>query len=142
MTSQQVSQELESDLQLRAPTLQRLSVFAERKVAAPQGSYLAPIMLTFAAVAIVGILAHMLLSSVRPSNPPITPQWTPPLPTQVEVEPELVVGPVEAVAQLPPVRLRNAFDESEVFEFPAGTSDEEARTAVANILKRRAHDRQ
>ena len=84
----------------------------------------------------------MLLSSVRPSNPPITPQWTPPLQTQVEVEPELVVGPVEAVAQLPPVRLRNAFDESEVFEFPAGTSDEEARTAVANILKRRAHDRQ
>ena len=41
-----------------------------------------------------------------------------------------------------PVRFSNPFDASEVFEFPPGTSDEQARQLVAAILLQRAHDRQ
>ena len=41
-----------------------------------------------------------------------------------------------------PVRFSNPFDASEIFEFPSGTSDEEARQSVAAILLQRAHDRQ
>jgi hypothetical protein len=42
----------------------------------------------------------------------------------------------------PPVRFRNPFDASEVFEFPAGTSDDSARESVAAMLLQRARDRQ
>jgi hypothetical protein len=40
-----------------------------------------------------------------------------------------------------PVRFSNPFDASEVFEFPPGTSDEQARQSVAAILRQRARDR-
>src|SRR5947209_4107220 len=41
-----------------------------------------------------------------------------------------------------PVRFTNPFDATEVFQFPSGTSDAEARQAVADLLLQRAHDRQ
>jgi hypothetical protein len=41
-----------------------------------------------------------------------------------------------------PVRFANPFDDKEVFEFPAGTSDVKARDAVAEILMARAMERQ
>jgi len=41
----------------------------------------------------------------------------------------------------PPVRFRNPFDASEVFEFPPGTSDDSARELVAAMLLQRARDR-
>ncbi|MBX5463707.1 MAG: hypothetical protein IRZ28_21800 [Steroidobacteraceae bacterium] len=40
-----------------------------------------------------------------------------------------------------PVTFVNPFDASEVFEFPPGTSEAEARDSVAEILLRRARDR-
>jgi len=40
-----------------------------------------------------------------------------------------------------PVRFSNPFDASEVFEFPPGTSDQQARQSVAAILLQRARDR-
>jgi hypothetical protein len=40
-----------------------------------------------------------------------------------------------------PVRFKNPFDRSEVFEFPPGTSQAEARQAVAEMLMERARDR-
>jgi hypothetical protein len=40
------------------------------------------------------------------------------------------------------VRFANPFDATEIFEFPSGTSDTEARQAVADLLLQRAHDRQ
>ena len=43
--------------------------------------------------------------------------------------------------QQPPVRFTNPFDASEVFEFPPGTSETEARQAVAELLRQRARDR-
>jgi hypothetical protein len=48
--------------------------------------------------------------------------------------------PTESDSQ--PVRFKNPFDRSEVFEFPPGTSDAEARQSVANLLLQRAHERQ
>jgi hypothetical protein len=41
-----------------------------------------------------------------------------------------------------PVLFANPFDANEVFEFPAGTSEAEARDAVAEILMERAMERQ
>jgi hypothetical protein len=41
-----------------------------------------------------------------------------------------------------PVRFANPFDSQEVFEFPAGTSESEARDAVAQLLIERAVERQ
>jgi hypothetical protein len=40
-----------------------------------------------------------------------------------------------------PVRIKNAFDATEVFEFPPGTTESEARAAVAELLLNRARDR-
>jgi hypothetical protein len=39
------------------------------------------------------------------------------------------------------VRFSNPFDATEVFEFPPGTSEAEARDAVAELLLQRARDR-
>jgi hypothetical protein len=47
-----------------------------------------------------------------------------------------------AVSQGKPVLFANPFDANEVFEFPAGTSEAEARDAVAGILMERAMERQ
>jgi hypothetical protein len=57
------------------------------------------------------------------------------------------VAPIEAAeAQTAPedalpVYFRNPFDASEVFEFPPGTSQAEAREAVADLLLKRARER-
>src|SRR5580700_8292280 len=40
-----------------------------------------------------------------------------------------------------PVRIKNAFDATEVFEFPPGTTEAESREAVAELLLSRASDR-
>jgi hypothetical protein len=63
----------------------------------------------------------------------------PPLPV-----PEPVVVRASRMPVVPdePVRVRNPFDKKEVFEFPAGTSAEEAQDAVAAILLERARERQ
>jgi hypothetical protein len=58
-----------------------------------------------------------------------------------------VTSPVTPLATLPatpdvPVRFKNPFDASEVFEFPAGTSLTEMRDAVAELLAQRARERQ
>jgi hypothetical protein len=42
---------------------------------------------------------------------------------------------------LPPVQVVNAFDPEEVFEFPPGTSESEARKAAADLLLQRARQR-
>jgi hypothetical protein len=41
-----------------------------------------------------------------------------------------------------PVRFTNPFDPTEVFEFPTGTSEEEAHAAVADLLVNRARERE
>jgi hypothetical protein len=46
-----------------------------------------------------------------------------------------------ALTQEPPLRFANPFDPSEVFEFPAGTSEDVARQQVADTLLQRARER-
>lgn len=48
----------------------------------------------------------------------------------------------QALAASEPVRFVNPFDADEVFEFPAGTTQAEARDAVADVLLKRAMSRQ
>ena len=50
--------------------------------------------------------------------------------------------PAPPAANSAPVRFTNPFDVAEVFEFPSGTSETEARRTVADVLLQRAHDRQ
>lgn len=47
-----------------------------------------------------------------------------------------------AASQESPVRFSNPFDASEVFEFPPGTDEDQARQSVATVLLQRARDRQ
>lgn len=73
-----------------------------------------------------------------------TPNRHPPAPiiTSTLAPAELV--PVRAAPVEPqgaPVRIKNAFDAMEVFEFPHGTSESEAREAVGELLLSRARDR-
>jgi hypothetical protein len=70
-------------------------------------------------------------------------QAFPPPPPAV-VSPALVVIPPVSIAdpeEGPPVRVRNPFDATEVFDFPAGTSEADAREMTAQLLLQRARDR-
>jgi len=55
--------------------------------------------------------------------------------------PAAPVAATPAAPPIDPVRFRNPFDHSEVFEFPPGTSQDDARQAVAEILWERARER-
>jgi hypothetical protein len=86
------------------------------------------------AVAVLGIAVAFLwpASDWRPPAPAVTSAAR-----VAEVAP--AAGPAEP--QGTPVRINNAFDATEVFEFPQGTSESEAREAVAELLLSRARDR-
>ena len=79
--------------------------------------------LTVAAIA----AGSALYSSLRPAAPAHVAQ------------PEWVAMATEPVGE--PVRIANPFDASEVFEFPAGTSEADAHEAVAGFLIERATNR-
>ena len=100
----------------------------------------------FVAVTAVTI-ASMAHHTNQPAMPapiaaivPPTPAAAPP---PAEPAPEMVAqpDPTATVYTGQPVRVKNPFDHSEVFEFPAGTSLKEARQSVTQILMQRAHDR-
>jgi len=85
------------------------------------------------AVTVVGIAAAFLWPSpARRSTPPVV-TGAAPVTTAAPTAP--------AAAQGAPVRVRNAFDATEVFEFPPGTTESAAREAVAELLLNRAQDR-
>lgn len=74
------------------------------------------------------------ISTAAPGTPatPRNATWPPAAPK---------VNTPPASEPAPPVRFRNPFDPSEVFEFPAGTSYAEARERVARVLMARAQER-
>lgn len=85
------------------------------------------------AMAVLGVaVAFVWPASNRHPAAPVTPST-------------LAVGavtrPAPAEPQGAPVRIKNAFDATEVFEFPHGTTESEAREAVAELLLSRARDR-
>jgi hypothetical protein len=81
-----------------------------------------------AVVAFASVTHHTTPSTAAPPT-----AVKPATPTQPAPEPAAPTGD--------PVRFKNPFDRSEIFEFPAGTSDEEARQAVAELLLQRANER-
>ena len=87
------------------------------------------------AVAVPGI-AVALLWPAPDRHPPA------PAPAVASAAPLAEVAPAgPAEPQGAPVRIKNAFDATEVFEFPPGTTESEAREAVAELLLSRARDR-
>lgn len=89
-------------------------------------------------VAIASLSTARLATETKPGPPPQTRKLVAAAPAAVPATPE-PSQPALAAAQ--PLRFRNPFDKSEVFEFPAGTTLEEARASVADVLRQRAHDR-
>lgn len=85
-----------------------------------------------AAVLVVsGSVAHLAAES-KPV-PAAVIQAPPPAPPPPPRQPP--------AATAEPVLFKNPFDRTEVFEFPAGTTQREARDAVARLLMDRAHGR-
>jgi hypothetical protein len=67
-----------------------------------------------------------------------------PVPAEVAQAPRPTPPPPPAEAPAPagePMLFKNPFDRTEVFEFPPGTSQAEAREAVAKALLERAQGR-
>jgi hypothetical protein len=85
-----------------------------------------------AAVIALGSAAHR--AADRSSSPPAVTIKAPNSAAPAAPEP--------AGSQSSPVRFKNPFDASEIFEFPPGTSEAEARQSVAELLLQRARDRQ
>ncbi|HVY80193.1 MAG TPA: hypothetical protein VG994_04360 [Steroidobacteraceae bacterium] len=93
----------------------------ERDDSPPPGSAAAPV----AAPNTASLLSAPPTSDTPPSASNASPASPPPAKT----------------ATADPVRFRNPFDPSEVFDFPAGTTRDEARAAVAALLIERARNR-
>jgi len=87
------------------------------------------------AVAVLGIVVAFLWPASTRHPPAPAPAVTRAAPV-AELAPAVPVEPLGA-----PVRIKNAFDPTEVFEFPYGTTESEAREAVAERLLSRARDR-
>lgn len=144
MTSPPEDDEDTIELELSADEMRRLSRAAKEAQAfspvrgGKRRFRLWPMTLAAALVGIAAIIAW------RPGPPPrIVPRIaptpavasTPP----VASEPAVLAQPQEP--QGPPVRVKNPFDATEVFEFPAGTTQAEARQKIADLLLQRAVDR-
>jgi len=98
---------------------------------------------------IVGLLAfsasvaYLTIPAPVTSSPPPPAEVVPALPKPVE-EPAAAPRDTSSPTETPrvvPVRYANPFDSTEVFEFPPGTSESEARDAVADRLLQRARER-
>lgn len=106
---------------------------ASKKPAARKDRTPVAVGAVFAAVAVAAVAAMYRYSSPAPSARPAPP------PVVAHAEMEI---PAEAPPEPPVVRVKNPFDESEVFEFPPGTPPNVARDKVADILMARAAERQ
>ena len=81
-------------------------------------------------------------SGSRPTVAPEAPTSPPASALPAPAPPVSALAPASPVTPDVPVRFKNPFDASEVFEFPAGTSRTEMRDAVAELLSQRARERQ
>ena len=86
---------------------------------------IAMVTLASGAIAYVATNPQQLARTVAASAARVTgPMTSPPPPLQSE-----------------PVTFANPFDTTEVFQFPSGTSETEARQSVADLLMQRARER-
>jgi hypothetical protein len=97
-----------------------------------------PSVAAIAGFGAVLVLAATIGYQVLQSPPVLTALPPPPPSAKVDDRPR-VTTPVVAE---PPVRVPNPFDKKEVFEFPPGTTSEEAHAAIADTLLERARERQ
>jgi len=90
-----------------------------------------------ASVLAIAVVTAWVTAAHRP------PQGPPPAPPAIHRVPPATAAVAAVLAEpaQPPVRFRNPFDRSEVFEFPAGTSLTEARQLAAQVLAERARER-
>jgi hypothetical protein len=88
----------------------------------------------FAAVAVAGTSSGITYLAVRTRPIPVAPV------AEIHVA-EPPAASVPEVPPPPPVRVVNPFDATEVFEFPGGMSETDARHAVAEFLLDRARGR-
>jgi hypothetical protein len=93
---------------------------------------------------IMGCVASCLIVAIS-VTPWLTGSDSPtPHPPSAAVQHARVAEAGEAAPTAPgpgPVRVQNPFDKREVFEFPAGTSQQAAHDAVAEMLLQRASER-
>jgi hypothetical protein len=92
----------------------------------------AVILLISVTTILSGGIAYLGTSPARPVN----------FGADAVVLPATPDSPAPASADNTAVRFTNPFDGSEVFEFPSGTSKAEVQQAVADLLLKRAHERQ
>ena len=94
-------------------------------------------------VAVVAVLLVIVGGAVLLAQREVPPSASPaawrPLPAR---DPEGIDESEALFVEHAPVRIRNEFDRNEVFEFPAGTTQQQAREEVAKILMHRALERQ
>lgn len=114
------------------------SPFPRPRLQAPAGTRfrLWPLALGAAVLGITAAIGWWAAAQRAAALNPPAPAVTSPAPAPILPPP---AAPAEPPA--PPVQVRNPFDATEVFEFPAGTSETEARKAVAEQLLQRARDR-
>ena len=92
-----------------------------------------------AATVLSGVIAYLATSpkqSVAAATAPVVAALPHPIPAH-SIPAAVPVTPVNDE----PVRFTNPFDTTEVFQFPSGTSESDARQAVADVLLQRARDR-
>lgn len=104
--------------------------------------------LTGAAGALIVVAAISSWSTADRTTQVVTTAPPPPAAAPVAATPPpAATAPQQApqqtapIPEAPPVRIKNPFDKSEIFEFPPGTTLKEARHSVADVLMQRARDR-
>lgn len=135
----ELSAEDVKDLLRPRPTLVKQSaspkVEVQTRVAGSRASawQIGAVVCAAAVAAIIGVAYLYKFAGTR------TPPPTVALPELEAVIPSVVKKALPPPG--PPVLMKNPFDKREVFEFPAGTSQHDAREAVAKILMDRAIER-
>jgi hypothetical protein len=124
------------EMEISAVDLQELSRAAAEDVPAPKRMNRPSLWRAAAAAAAVSVVissgaTYLAIAGAQPSRPAELDLAAP----LAAVRPD---APPLAEAQ---VRFANPFDASEVFEFPPGTPESDARDAVAELLLKRARDR-
>ena len=94
-----------------------------------------------AALMIVIAIASLSTARLATEAKTNTTHQTPGLVAAATPVPTATQSPIPVGVEAQPLRFKNPFDKSEVFEFPPGTTLEEARASVADLLIQRAQDR-
>jgi len=92
-----------------------------------------------AVIASIAVRAQYQEAASQEMAPTLAWSGIPPRPTTVETDEPSPVA--TSTATLLPTLFENPFDKTEVFQFPPGTSREEARVIVADLLMKRARER-